>query len=493
MNNYFEYDWAVQCNGQITFAGVLLKHYDAIAKKYHWGIGTKESYAKDYENNILPRLKDHPLSEYTAEDFERVIYDISSEKHYKYSTLQHYRRLIKRVITFAIIKEGLTDPLWGVYYDEVLTPKDVAQREETILPRSLDPVMIWKMAKIIYKAVLASGEQTGLAFLLENGLRLKEAAGATYGDFYSYKNGETIPKVFIHNSTSGQTHNLRDGVKTDNGFRTAIISHMLTLLLEEKQKRTEEMISKENADATHGVTDISRVPMVHDKNDIFRHCASPQLTAAFRKLFTQVGYNEKDFLLLQNIVNSQEFAEAVKRVTTKELGFAEEKDPSAYALRRHFNTEMHILGVMPEDRQFGMGHKIENPKVKRSDYRNEDLLGRLAKQLNMRPYINPSVLDNKTIKTSCYESDNVFNQDFEIPNKKGTLVIELTGYDLLSPGTITVKAPDGTVISGKVYVEQLESPMEQSPNVIYDYLETHRRARDQAQAEEEAAGELRNE
>lgn len=35
MNNYFEYDWAVQCNEQITFAGVLLKYYDAIAKKYH--------------------------------------------------------------------------------------------------------------------------------------------------------------------------------------------------------------------------------------------------------------------------------------------------------------------------------------------------------------------------------------------------------------------------------------------------------------------------
>jgi len=29
--------------------------------------------------------------------------------------------------------------------------------------------------------------------------------------------------------------------------------------------------------------------------------------------------------------------------------------------------------------------------------------------------------------------------------------------------------------------------------VIYDYLETYRRARDQVQAEEESAGELKNE
>ena len=487
MNNYVEYDWAVQCNGQITFAGVLLKHYDAIAEKYHWSTGTKGSYAKDYENHILPRLQDRPLSEYTAEDFERVIYDISSEKHYKYSTLQHYRRLIKRVITFAILHEGLQDPLWGMYFDEVLTPNDVAQREETVLPRSLDPVMVWKMAEIIYNAVLESGEYTGLALLMESGLRLKESSATTYGDFRSFKDDETIPKVFIHNSTIGQTHNTRDGLKTDNGYRTAIISNKLALLLEEKQKGTEAMICRENTDVTHGITDICRVPMVHDKNDSFRHCASPQLTAAFRKLFTQVGYNEKDYLLLLNIINSEEFAEAVKRVTPKELGFAEEKDPSAYALRRHFNTEMHIWGVMPEDRQFAMGHKIENPKVKRSDYRNEDLLGRLAKQLNMRPYINPSALDNKTIKTSCYESDNVSNQDFEIPNKKGTLVIEFVGYDLLAPGAISIKAPDGTVISGKVYTQPLETPLEQSPSVIYDYLETYRRARDQVRAEKEAA------
>ena len=487
MNNYFEQDWPVQCRKQITFAGVLLKYYDAIAKKYHWGIRTKDSYAKDYEKNILPRLKDRPLSEYTAEDYKQLIYDLSEEKHYKNTTLQHYWHLIKCVTAIASQNEGLRDPLWGVYAGEVVTPKDVAQREETVLPRSLDSVMVWKMAKIIYQSVLESGEGTGLALLMENGLRLKEAAGATYGDFRSFKDGEVIPKVFIHNSTIGQTHNTRDGLKTDNGYRTAIISEKLALLLEEKQKRTEEMISKVNTDTTHGVTDISRVPMVHDKNNLLRHCASPQLTAAFRQLFNQVGYSEKDYLLLLNIINSEEFAEAVKRVTPKELGFAEEKDPSAYALRRHFNTEMHILGVSAEDRQFAMGHRIENTDVKRSDYRNEDLLGRLAKQLNMRPYINPSVLDKKTINTSCYESDNVYNQDFEIPNKKGTLVIELTGYDLLSPGTITVKAPDGTVIRGKVYTEQMESPMEQSPNVIYDYLETHRRARDEVLAEKKAA------
>lgn len=485
MRNYFEYEWAVQCNGQITFAGVLLKYYDEIAARHHWSDGTKESYAKDYENNILPRLQDRPLAEYTAEDYKQLIYDLSEEKHYKSGTLQHYWHLLKCVTACAVKNEGVQDPFWGVYAGEKCTPKDVAQREDTTIPRSLDPTMVWKMAELMYDAVLESGEQTGLAFMMEDGLRPKEAAGITYGDFRSFEDGETIPKLYIHNSTVGQTHNIRDGLKTDNGYRVAIISKRLEELLVKKRGGTEATLA--SADPTSGITDISRMPIVHDKNNLFRHCASTQLSTEFRKLFAQVGYSEKNFLLLQNIVDSLEFKAAVKRVTPKELGFAEERDPSAYGWRRNTNTDMHILGVKPEGRKYGMGHDIENTDVKRSDYRNEDLLNQIAKLMNMRPYVNPSVLDRKIIKTSCYEDDNICDQTFEIPNKKGTLIIEFTGYDLLTPGTISLKIPDDTIISGKIYTQPLETPLEQSPSVIYDYLETYRRARDQVRAEKEAA------
>lgn len=57
---------------------------------------------------------------------------------------------------------------------------------------------------------------------------------------------------------------------------------------------------------------------------------------------------------------------------------------------------------------------------------------------------------------------------------------------MLTPGAISIKAPDGTVISGKVYTQPLETPLEQSPSVIYDYLETYRRAQDEVRAEKEA-------
>ena len=485
-NKYFKNNWLTQYDAKITFPGILLKHFDAIAAKNKWGSETKTQYAKNYEDNLLPRLQERAMSEYTAEDFEQVIYTLSVEKSYKHSTLQHYRRLIKHVIAFGVQYEGITDPLWGMYFCEILAPKDVAQREELTLPRSLDPVMIWKMVSMIYATALDSGARAGLALMLESGLRPKEAAATTYGDLRSHQHGETFPKVYVHNSTIGTSHNLRTGVKTENGYRVAMISDTLASLLEEKQAYTENLITQDNTASAPCSADISRLPIVHDTSNPFCHCSSSQLTVEFRNILAQTGYNQREYQLLQNIVNSPDFMDAIKRVTPVELGFTAERDPSAYACRRHYNTDMHILGMSPEDRQFCMGHKIENPSVKRSDYANEDLLRRVAKLLAMRPYTNPSVLDRKTITSDCYEGDVGYNQNFAIPNRKGTLIIEFFGYDLLDPGKISVTAPEGTFISGRVYTQPLNAPVVQSPNVLYDYLEMHRRAREQAQAEQDS-------
>lgn len=484
-NKYFKTNWVTQYDAKMTFAGILLKHFDAIAAKNRWGSETKAQYARNYEDNLLPRLQGRAMSEYTAEDFEQVIYSLSTEKSYKHSTLQHYRRLIKHVIAFGVQYEGLTDPLWGMYFSEILVPKDVVQREDITLPRSLDPVMIWKIASMIYATALDSGARAGLALMLESGLRPKEAAAVTYNDFTSPAQGENIPKVFIHNSTIGQSRNLRAGVKTDNGYRPAIISDTLASLLDEKKKRTENLTTQKTIASAPCSSDIGRLPIVHDKNNPSRHCSSSQLTVEFRNILAQTGYDQREFQLLQNVVNSQDFLEEIRRITPKELGFADERDPSAYACRRHYNTDMHILGMSPEDRQFCMGHKIENPSVKRSDYANEDLLRRVAKLLAMRPYTNPSVLDCKTITSDYYEGDVGYNQNFAIPNRKGTMIIEFFGYDLLDPGKISVIATEGTFISGRVYTQPLNAPVGQSPNVLYDYLELHRRAREQAQTEQD--------
>ena len=93
-----------------------------------------------------------------------------------------------------------------------------------------------------------------------------------------------------------ESSHIRDGLKTDNGYRVATISGRLARLLEKKRKHAEAALA--SADPTSGITDISRMPIVHDKNNLFRHCASTQLSTEFRKLYAQDGYSEKYFLQL---------------------------------------------------------------------------------------------------------------------------------------------------------------------------------------------------
>ena len=66
-----------------------------------------------------------------------------------------------------------------------------------------------------------------------------------------------------------------------------------------------------------------------------------------------------------------------------------------------------------------MGHDIENTDVKRSDYRNEDLLNQTAKLMNMRPYVIPAILDREIIKTTCYEDETFGIKHLKFQTKKG--------------------------------------------------------------------------
>lgn len=130
-------NWNVQYDGKITFFGVLYKYYDVMGDRYGLNPDTRLQYARQYEKYILPHVSDKSLEEYTAEEFESIIErHKSGEKQWAKQTLQHFRQLISRVIDIAVEEEGLRNPLWGVEFEEVLTPLQVEKKERKLLPKS---------------------------------------------------------------------------------------------------------------------------------------------------------------------------------------------------------------------------------------------------------------------------------------------------------------------------------------------------------------------
>ena len=190
--------YAVMIEGKPTFYGMLVKYYDDIAKKYGLSAKTNETYAKECERYIIPKLDRRSLDEYIAEDYDRILQEIAlTEERCSKSTLLRYRRHIKRVVEMAVECEGMRDPLWGVEFMPPTTPGHIEQKEKMTLPKSLTVQQQCQIGDAIYSDADKSGDKMGLMLAYEAGLRPKEVAGVSFGDFQMYS-GYAI--VALHTS-----------------------------------------------------------------------------------------------------------------------------------------------------------------------------------------------------------------------------------------------------------------------------------------------------
>ena len=74
-------NWILEVENKLTFAGVLCKYYEDVA--FRWKeASTRHNNNVDYNNRILPALKDHNLKsidQYIKEDFDLAIETIKKE------------------------------------------------------------------------------------------------------------------------------------------------------------------------------------------------------------------------------------------------------------------------------------------------------------------------------------------------------------------------------------------------------------------------------
>lgn len=464
--------WPVMIDQKLTFFGVLVKYYDDIGLKYSLSTSTNEQYAKQCEKYIIPRLNDHPLENYSAEDFDKVISDIrSSESRCAEATLQIYRRHIIRVVEMAVGHEGMKDPLFGVVFMPPTTPKNVETSEKKTLPRSLTVHQQCVIAKTIYSSADAQGKNIDLMVEFEAGLRPKETAGLSFGDFV-YQDGFGI--AALHNSTIGQGHARHAKMKTKNSYRKVIFSEKASNIIEKRRHEICDLLYASSV-VDHAL-EIVNIPIAGMDDNPTMPRSSVQVSKEYRALLRDIGFDENDYLAACRIVASDEFSEAEKHATPEELGFAKVKSPTVYINRRQYCTDMHIVGCTPEEIQYLMGHKIENSAVDRRYYNNSDELKKLAEKLNKRPSVNESVLSPLQNKLSgdTYKNEDFHEESIQIPLRKGKLRIWVSNHEAIDPITVNIYVPDGVEISGSYYEREDLSPQNKTVNVLTDYYAAFR-------------------
>lgn len=213
-----------------------------------------------------------------------------------------------------------------------------------------------------------------------------------------------------------------------------ILGPVGTELLRDKVETIRGMIESGEIQLPPG-SPMEAIPIANIPADWLTPCSSQQLSQAFCTLLRDINYKSEEYLAACRVVESEDFQEAVRRITPKELGFAEEKDPSAYILRRLFCTELHIVGCSRPQRQNLMGHVIEDPAAERRDFRNEDQLATLVQLLNKRPGTNRKVMEKTvvTMDSQGYQNEDFHSETIRIPAKKGKLVIRISSHESLTP------------------------------------------------------------
>jgi len=351
----------------------------------------KESTRKDrkslYEKIIFPHIPDRPMEELLKEDFDEIIQTIQTEKSkqgspYSAPRLQTIKRLLK-LVTEEAAKQGICeDVLFGSSYT-IPESETKSRRLEKELVRQRKSLSI-KEEFLVYQEILndacQSGQHMGLALMFCVGLRNEEACGLDFGDIKPMQYHPHCSCLWVYKSTTRGSNQLQASGKTRNMARLLPIPQVLLELLEKRRRFLESEVASGTLVLPPNKT-IDMLPIVCNNSDYLTRCHSKHLTAAGRKLFKSIHINEDELAYIDTELEQNRLVE----------DGIDEKDPTAYLLRRNLGTHLYILGLSEAEIQYIMGHDIEDPYESRNDFTNEDKLYQIKQKMDKRPLVNLDV------------------------------------------------------------------------------------------------------
>lgn len=422
--------------GELTYAGVLQKYYieyDSNSNNVGISAGwdaesTTSNYTSDFNNRLIPTINElkgegTPLSELTADDFERVLTILRNRHHYTDVTVDHYRHLI-----LLVYRAGVEH---GLYVDKL-------QWDDTQpLPDNLDKLPEDERQKIFFirkslstneelkmldhfwnlNPETAEGREIGTYFMYVLGTRNNEACGFQFKNIHSLEGHPDIYVADVVQTTQIGSNALKAGGKTSNAPRTLIVPKKLYKFIQERKR----YISSE-----YPYLDVDELPIVCHNRQFEKRATASELTAYGRELLQKIGISKSQMALLADIITSTEFQDEIY----------DEKSVTTYLFRRNTATRLYTAGLPLEDIQYWMGHEIEDGSIQRNFYADPDKLAELANNLKRHPVYQ--MLDEgelKTWKTSVQvekSGEYLLQTKINVPKSDNFLTIHMeTNHSIL--------------------------------------------------------------
>lgn len=394
------------CN--LTFCGVLEQLYRAIS--FNWkSASTRKLNAAAYNNIILPALANHDskrIGDYTYEDYEDAIRTIRNrgyEKggvHYQYSesTIKGFENLIYLVVFQASVYGLCANVLWGTRYVIDVPTVENKIEEKVRLKKSLEIDQEKKLTKRLLESEELQGAEVGVLLMLALGLRNGEACGINYGDIKSLDYYTEDKVVWIYKSVIPKSSKLQSSGKTWNTGRITPVPEKVYALLEERKQRIAEHLRENGLEEEICVDELPVVCKGYYSVDgnYKKRATAQDITDTAKTLFAEIGMEPRQLAYLENELAQNNLAQIVN-----------EKDATAYLLRRNYATHLSILGLSVAEIQYLIGHDVEDAYEVRNEFVDEDRLHLMAVKLRKRPLLNHIEDRNETLNVCIEPGDEV--------------------------------------------------------------------------------------
>ena len=392
-------------NGKLTFIGVFDKYFDEIAIRWKAMERTLIPYSNDYVKTVLPKLEESikeayesaperytandlmlPITEYSGDIFLSALEKIRAANGSVLSKEQkdHYLLLYRKIIEVASEHGECTNYLYGTQRTKKEKPAKEKETSKTLLPKSLSPLM----NAIIFYALTSApekmdGQWVGLFLMYAFGLRDNESVGIQFKDLDSVRGYDIL---WVYSTAAGRNTTAQKAKgKTINAYRGIIACAIAVEVIFTRRVFIEAHVKSLHPDWDDEKikAEVDEYPIACHGNDYDKWITPSDLTDAGRDLFSRIhcaDFDEDEFYLA--------FRASLDEDHNSITGFAY-KNPTAYLFRREFGTVLKILQFDKNEREFLMGHMIEERTFSRNDYLNSPRLAEMNNKMKQRPLFNP--------------------------------------------------------------------------------------------------------
>ena len=442
----------------LTFCGALEEEYWEIA--HNWNVDTQKKNERTYENIILPALKNHndkSISDYTLDDYDEALQSIKEKGYltaqgikrtYSESTIKAFQNLIYYVVFYAAHAGYCENVLWGTRLQlEVRTVEDEVI-ERTKLKKSLTINQEKRFTINLLEDKNLTGERIGLLLMLGCGVRNAEACGLNYGDFRFLDHHEDIYVLWIYKTTKPGTSDLQAGGKTWNTGRIIPVPDKIVDILMARKEQVKDILRSLQRDEK----EVDTMPIVNkgylSVDSFDQRAGGYDLSMAAHPLFSEAGIEPEELAYIDRELNEEGQSEVVN-----------EKDATAYLLRRNFATHLHIEGLTIAEIQYIMGHDVEDAYESRAEFVDSDRIYQIALKMQKRPILNNCPLD-----TSGKRINNILC-------KEGIRAI-IQSYEPFQPLRIDLRTVNGK-FDGAVLINSISSEYKRNIDISAQYRDAY--------------------